>query len=512
MSRTTSVNFTGANQFPYATAGTDLFVKDDVQLLAKAVDNHTHAVGNGPSILPITATNGAVLAAPGANANQFSITQDLLVARYIDIYATGATASTQSARIRQTDLVTHQGITMESFNNSAMIMSQGASYAGSNTRWDQAWKAYSNAAGALLYVAQNQGVVFQMAPSVAADAVQTFATVFQVDAIGNIVSGTGSAGSATGSLTMKGSTINVGNATAGGHLYFGDCHLSNWNPGQARFYGPLIVNGQVDIGSDFALGFSVNGYTIKGVNGQPYLLTSGSFVVAGGSYYFDSGATVRFFWDGTWLHSNKQLYTDGALSASGSISALSGGNIASTGGNYYAGASNQSQIGMWNPGEWRISTSPGNLYAVGVIQSDQYTRANGSGAQGNGAYVNTASSITVKENIVELDPVTCLNQVLDTSMRPVSFTYTEAQVPLFEGRSSDRLGPDSNEAPLRQVIWTDAKLGFIAEEVAPVVPEAVGTIDGTDISHGLTIESLVPVLWAAVRQLEARIKTLETPV
>ena len=47
MARTTATNFTGALQFPYATAAADLFKKEDVQTLALAVDQHDHTTGKG---------------------------------------------------------------------------------------------------------------------------------------------------------------------------------------------------------------------------------------------------------------------------------------------------------------------------------------------------------------------------------------------------------------------------------------------------------------------------------
>src|SRR5215471_7015534 len=47
MARLTATNFSGALQFPYATAATDLFKKEDVQTLALAVDQHDHSGGKG---------------------------------------------------------------------------------------------------------------------------------------------------------------------------------------------------------------------------------------------------------------------------------------------------------------------------------------------------------------------------------------------------------------------------------------------------------------------------------
>ena len=47
MARTTATNFTGGLQFPYATAATDLFKKEDVQVVAQALDQHDHSSGKG---------------------------------------------------------------------------------------------------------------------------------------------------------------------------------------------------------------------------------------------------------------------------------------------------------------------------------------------------------------------------------------------------------------------------------------------------------------------------------
>ena len=57
MARTNSVNFTGANQYPMASAGTDIFKKEDVQTLAKSVDLHDHSTGLG-----LPANMGAIAA------------------------------------------------------------------------------------------------------------------------------------------------------------------------------------------------------------------------------------------------------------------------------------------------------------------------------------------------------------------------------------------------------------------------------------------------------------------
>src|SRR5215471_502110 len=60
MARLTATNFSGALQFPYATAGTDLFKKEDVQTLALAVDQHDHSSGKGPALAAGSITSGMI--------------------------------------------------------------------------------------------------------------------------------------------------------------------------------------------------------------------------------------------------------------------------------------------------------------------------------------------------------------------------------------------------------------------------------------------------------------------
>jgi len=194
-----------------------------------------------------------------------------------------------------------------------------------------------------------------------------------------------------------------------------------------------------------------------------------------------------------------QSLTAAALLTSGSGNISAGGNVQSKGGGYYAGATDQSFLQMWNPGEFRISSTPGNLYALGAITAE------GAPVTGKGAYVNSASSASVKSNIAELDPAACLEQVLDPRMRPVSFEYTEPQ-------PQATVPQTTLDHPSQLVDWTPERLGFIAEEVAEVVPQAAGIIEGTNVAHGLTIEALTPVLWGAVRALSARVDALEGPV
>ena len=63
MARTNSVNFTGGLQFPMADAATDLFKKEDVQVAAKALDQHDHTTGKGLPLPAGAIPNGTITSA-----------------------------------------------------------------------------------------------------------------------------------------------------------------------------------------------------------------------------------------------------------------------------------------------------------------------------------------------------------------------------------------------------------------------------------------------------------------
>ena len=63
MARVNAANFAGGLQFPYATAPADLFKKEDIQVLAQAVDQHTHAPGLGLPLAAGAIPNGSITSA-----------------------------------------------------------------------------------------------------------------------------------------------------------------------------------------------------------------------------------------------------------------------------------------------------------------------------------------------------------------------------------------------------------------------------------------------------------------
>ena len=109
MARTNSVNFTGANQFPMASAGTDIFKKEDVQVLAKSTDLHDHSPGLG---LPVSAASIPAGAIDGSKITDGTITsakiQDgtIATADLANQSVTNAKLGTDTARL---NLLTNGG-------------------------------------------------------------------------------------------------------------------------------------------------------------------------------------------------------------------------------------------------------------------------------------------------------------------------------------------------------------------------------------------------------------------
>jgi hypothetical protein len=100
MARQNATNFAGGLQFPYATAGTDIFKKEDVQVLAQAVDQHDHSSGKG-LVLPAGAIpNGLITSAMIADGT--IVTADLAAnaaTRLWNVAASTANPSTTSTAL-----------------------------------------------------------------------------------------------------------------------------------------------------------------------------------------------------------------------------------------------------------------------------------------------------------------------------------------------------------------------------------------------------------------------------
>jgi hypothetical protein len=137
-------------------------------------------------------------------------------------------------------------------------------------------------------------------------------------------------------------------------------------------------------------------------------------------------------------------------------------------------------------GEYVVRYEEGSLDAL-VIDRNGITKIDnlsGSGIRGVNAAsdgtLSAASSILIKENVENINYG--LSDVL--KLKPVIFNYI-----------------DRNK-------WGEGKdLGFVAEDVMNVIPEATGVMNNSDIYFDL--QKLIPVLTKAIQEQQALIKALE---
>ena len=142
------------------------------------------------------------------------------------------------------------------------------------------------------------------------------------------------------------------------------------------------------------------------------------------------------------------------------------------------------------PAKFSLYTSDGTNSAaerITIASSGAVTIANLAGtgsrtvlADANGVLSAPVSSITTKENVQTLNYG--LNEILQ--INPVSFDYI----------NKDKWGDERN-------------LGFIIEDMFPVVPEVTGTMNNGDMYLDMT--KLIPILTKAIQEQNALIKALE---
>jgi len=176
MSRQNSTNYTGAIQFPYATAGTDLFLKEDVQVLAQAVDQHDHSSGKGLPIAsgaltwPLVGPSGAFIG--NSVSKQISITESLL----INGPPTGTILymGNSTKEYIRTPLNNGANLSVESSDGALTLSGLASSNMAVNGYFDGAsWNRYSTGSGALLAQLQPDGFHIMTAPTGAGSIVWT---------------------------------------------------------------------------------------------------------------------------------------------------------------------------------------------------------------------------------------------------------------------------------------------------------------------------------------------------
>lgn len=128
--------------------------------------------------------------------------------------------------------------------------------------------------------------------------------------------------------------------------------------------------------------------------------------------------------------------------------------------------------------------SQGNIYAVSDV---------------SGATITNRSSRKIKEGIVPLDSNSLIARIRDSRVNPVGFRWNWEEM-----KKRQQLEP----LPPHSLVPRNSHLGFIAEEMEHVVPEAVSWDSTTGEASGINYGILTAVLWGAVRNLDDRLTAL----
>jgi hypothetical protein len=202
------------------------------------------------------------------------------------------------------------------------------------------------------------------------------------------------------------------------------------------------------------------------------------------------------------------------------VASIRAGNDATSWQAYAAGASvvmgavsnhpvlftvNNAEVGRWLTNGELIVTPNGSFTgdAVAVTPGVIRTRRNTTAAAGHYEFRNPTG---VVGSITTDGSATLFNTSSDARLKDVAGTIDAS------GAALDALVPVRyrwRSAPESPVLT-----GFLAQDVAAVVPEAVAHGRGEPgdddfVPHGLDLSRLVPLLWAEVRGLRARVAALE---
>ena len=349
-------------------------------------------------------------------------------------------------------------------------------------------------------------------------------------------------------------------------------NLGNWdaNANLLRVEGGIKVVGQAycnyvvsDSGVDVGAGpiyFAHNGGIHIDWNGT-YIHFTHSITTDGSAIYFANNASIDWTWDGTHLSTHQPVISNSYIVAQGSLSA--------NGGTIYLRNDNAITI-SWNGA--RIAFSHG-IDIAGVTLTTATARGYGALMTGSGQgdfilgggnsilYMHPNFSVGIQQNYPNF-------QVFGF----VTLTGLQIFLPVDVAAGNGFMGPrrsgaPSNEVSARAHLYVDGSVwctnvqylsqrelktnldtlnpgeaiklvgdgrvksyrfewlnpvegsnpantfsyGFMADEMVQVCPETVelSEIDNVEIPAAINYSQLVPVLWAAVRNLNDRISTLE---
>lgn len=255
--------------------------------------------------------------------------------------------------------------------------------------------------------------------------------------------------------------------------------------------GVLSVTGDATIGDSSSDTLIIN--STSTINGNVSILNSKNLTVGAVSVTGASGAISATSISSTSLSASTANITSASIGTL--TSALSIGSTLSTTGNVTVGgylnitgissANGVFYKGTTNPADTTRVNYNGDLWATKFSFTDTAT-GTGTGLVVSGnTIIRTSSDIRMKENILPIDyDITTINK-----LKPVSFTWKDVFL-----ANKEEIGKRS--------------IGFIAQELREVVPEAVFGKEDQYTYLGVNYDYLVPVLVKAVQQLSSQVEQL----
>jgi len=307
-------------------------------------------------------------------------------------------------------------------------------------------------------------------------------------------------------------SIQLGNnTTESGSNVGSDFSIDRYSDAGAILGSPLVINRSTG-NATFAQSLTVSGnFTVAGAISGASVASASSATV--GTYYFGQSGTKYLTYDATnFRFVSGSVIADSFQTTSGYSILNDNGlqNIAGSAqfGIYAAGGYYQTSYGggwtwEWNPGNGDLVWLHGGSSMWIMRAGDSLTYNNLAPVGGNGAYVNI-SDRDVKDNIEDWD------RGLDTvlALKPVRFTRRDMTRDTPETRAAVPQAPKLKYVP---------EIGFIAQDVRRVIPEAVRAVGlptddpgRAEPTLGMQDTPVIAALVNAVKELSDRIAKLES--
>ena len=240
-----------------------------------------------------------------------------------------------------------------------------------------------------------------------------------------------------------------------------------WRSGKFSGVLPLANGGTGSATKNF-----VDLTTTQTVAGAKTLTSALDGTIANFSGSLTVASTLYLGPDGTYGSTYRTLGLTGTTNGSHRIFASSADNL------YIAAASGRNIV-FWTDGS---SGTKATINTTGELTLSSLAAAGSRAvlADANGVLSAPVSSINTKENVQTINYG--LNELLQ--INPVSFDYI----------NKDKWGEERN-------------LGFIVEDMFPIIPEVTGTMNNGDMYLDMT--KLIPILTKAIQEQQVLIKALE---